>query len=83
MGRVCRGALTRTVELYGRQAKLLGDLCVFYLSRVFQRQTLDALGHVGTRRNSTPATESLELDVRDDSVFVYPDLQFHDIPASG
>lgn len=70
----CQETRTRTVELYGWQAELLGDLGVFDLSCLFQRQTLDAFGHIRARGYSAPTTKGLKLDVRDDSTLVDPDL---------
>lgn len=57
------GERTGAVEFDRGQAQLLGNLCVFDLLGILQRQPLNPLGHIRAGRNGTPATKRLELDV--------------------
>jgi hypothetical protein len=80
--KLSHGRRTRTVELDGREAELLGNLRVLNLLGVLEREALDTLSHVRAARNSRAASESLELDIGDDTVFVDTNLEFHHVATT-
>lgn len=63
------------VQLDGREAELLCDLCIADLACLCERETLDPLSHVRGRGDGAAAAKSLEADVRDDAFVVYLNLQ--------
>jgi hypothetical protein len=70
------------VELDGREAELLGNLRVLNLLGVLEREALDALSHVRAARNGRATSESLELDIGDDTVFVDTNLELHHVATT-
>lgn len=69
------------MQLYGWQAKFLGNFRVLDFPSLFQRQTLDSFRQIGTRGDGAAAAKGFELDVRYDAVVVHTYLEFHDIAA--
>ena len=66
------------MQLDRRKAQFPRDLGVLDRAGSFERQSLDSLRHVGGGRDCGTTAESLELDVRDDTVVVDLDHEFHD-----
>lgn len=67
-----------------RKAKLLSNLSVADLTRLFEGHPTDQLGQITRASDGTPTTESLELDVADlVAVLVDLNLELHDIATGG
>ena len=73
---------TGAVELDRREAQLLGNLSVLDLASLLEGEALDALSHIRAGGNGAATAECLELDIRDDAVFVDANLQLHNVAAS-
>jgi len=70
------------MQLDRRQTQLLCNLRIFDHARFIKREAFDSFGHVGARGDGRPTAECFEFDVGDDPVFVYADLEFHDVAAA-
>ena len=77
--RPTRTALAMKIELtlYRRQTELLCNLGILDVTRLVQRHALDAFRHVRTRRDRRSAAKRFELDIGNDAVFAYSDLELH------